>query len=72
MFNFVQNFAAIGLLLQQGHLGEAFEYAPFQMIMLLVFMVFYPIAIYFSFLAYREFKAMLADNGMIGSGGMGN
>lgn len=43
------------------------------MIVLCSFIVFYIGAVYVSFLAYREFKAMLYDNGL-GSmgGGIGN
>ena len=29
--------------------------------------IFYPIAVYFAFQAYREFKGMLFDNGMGGN-----
>ena len=39
------------------------------MILILVFLIFYPTAIYFCFKAYREFKGMLHDAGMLGGGG---
>lgn len=39
---------------------------------MLVFAVFYIIAIVISFYAYREFKGMMFDHGMGGAGGLGN
>ncbi len=41
------------------------------MLMMLTWLFFYPIAIYYSFMAYRVFKGLLYDNGMVGGGGMG-
>ena len=38
--------------------------------MILAFAIFYPISVYFCFKAYREFKGMLYDNGMMNGGGM--
>ena len=43
------------------------------MIVFILFIVFYVVAVYFCFKAYREFKGMLYDNGMGGAGGgLGN
>jgi hypothetical protein len=39
------------------------------MLLLMGFIIFYPIAIFFSFRAYKEFKGMLYDNGMGGQMG---
>ena len=40
--------------------------------MLLVFAVFYIVASVISFYAYREFKGMMFDNGLITPGGINN
>jgi hypothetical protein len=39
------------------------------MLLLMGFIIFYPIAIVFSFKAYKEFKGMIYDNGMGGQMG---
>lgn len=41
----------------------------FSVILTIVLIVFYITAIYFAFQAYKEFKGMLYDNGMVGGGG---
>ena len=43
----------------------------FSMVLVIVFAVFYVIAIYFAFKAYREFKGMLYDNDQGGAGMQG-
>ena len=65
-FNLVGYFSNVGLLLQQGKFGPYFTAGgvqTFLMILVIAFIVFYPIAIYFCFQAYKEFKGMLADHG---------
>ena len=73
IMGFVQNFAAIGMTMQNGTFGSNFESGSsgFQMMVLIVFCIFYFVAIYFAFQAYREFKGMLYDSGMGGGSGMG-
>ena len=72
MFGFVQNFAYIGLLIQDELLVIAFKgKLGFSITIMMAFCVFYIVAIYFSFHAYREFKGMMRDNGMSGSSMMG-
>jgi hypothetical protein len=44
----------------------------FHIVMLLVFVVFYIVAIVISFYAYREFKGMMFDHGMVSTGGLNN
>lgn len=41
------------------------------MMVLIIFCLFYFVAIYIAFLAYREFKGMMYDNGGGNSQGMG-
>ena len=40
--------------------------------MMMIFVIFYVVAITLVFYAYREFKGMLFDNGMGGPGGLNN
>lgn len=39
---------------------------------MMVFAIFYIVAITLCFYAYREFKGMMFDNGMGSAGGLGN
>ena len=75
MYNWVNFFSIIGFAIQQGKFASAFAAGGAStMIMLLIlsFLVFYPVAIYFCFKAYREFKGLLYDNGQLGTGGVAN
>ena len=73
--SWVSTFAVLGLLTQQ-HI-EGSTYNPFDdgltgfyVVLLIIFMVFYPAAVYVCFHAYREFKGMMFDQGRGGGGGM--
>ena len=74
MYNWISLFSVVGLLIQNGQFLDAFQGASTMvMILIMIFLVFYPTAVYFCFKAYREFKGMLHDNGMLGQrGGVGN
>ena len=66
MYNWVNFFSTVGFLLQLGGFGPAFTAggrSTMVMILIMSFLVFYPVAIYFCFKAYREFKGLLYDNG---------
>ncbi len=70
MYNWISLFSIVGLLIQNGQFSEAFQgSSAMVMILIMIFLVFYPTAVYFCFKAYREFKGMLQDNGMLGQGG---
>ena len=70
MYNWISLFSVVGLLIQNGQFSEAFQGSSAMiMILIIIFLVFYPTAVYFCFKAYREFKGMLQDNGMLGQGG---
>ncbi len=72
MYNWISLFSVVGLLIQNGQFVDAFQQSgttTMTMILIMVFLVFYPTAVYFCFKAYREFKGMLHDNGMLGQGG---
>lgn len=62
--------AGIGLLIQTGKFTDNFTQAStaFVTTLLVAFIVFYIVAVTICFYAYREFKGMLYDNGMGGSG----
>lgn len=62
----VTYFTAVGLWVQENEVGEAFRTNTFAALVVVFFTVFYPVAIYFVFQAYREFKGMLFDSGMGG------
>ena len=66
MNSWVSTFAILGLLTQQSIEGS--NYNPFDdgltgfyVILLVIFILFYPVAVYICFLAYREFKGMMFD-----------
>jgi hypothetical protein len=63
MMGIVQNFAAIGLTLQNGTFNSNFSSGAnaYSMVVIIMLFVFYFVAIYFAFIAYREFKGMLYD-----------
>ena len=69
---FIHGFASLGFLIQKGMFSQTFEnsYVGSYVIIMLVFEVFYFGAIICSFYAYREFKAMMFDNGMGSQGGI--
>ena len=71
MFNWIGLFSAVGLMIQKGMLGEVFRRATFGMIMIMVMLGFYPLVCFYCFRAYREFKGMMADHGMVGGRGGG-
>jgi hypothetical protein len=60
MYSFIQNFAYIGLLMQDGLLAYAFTTSKgLSVTIMMIFCVFYVVAVYFAFHAYREFKGMM-------------
>ena len=69
--NLIGSLAGIGLLLQTGKFASCFSsgFTSFAVVLLLIFIVFYAIAVYVAFQAYREFKGTMHDNGMGGAGG---
>ena len=58
--------AGIGLLIQNGKFVSGFtdKSTAFVMTMLVLFAIYYLVAIVICFYAYREFKGMLYDHGM--------
>lgn len=75
LYNWVTLTAAIGLAVQNGSLASIMGKGganTFMLVMVFLFILFYPVAVYFAFRAYREFKGMLYDNGMGGGSGMGS
>lgn len=70
--SFVQNFSFLGLLIQDNLFAYAFHgTSGLAMSLMIMMCVFYVVAIYFAFHAYREFKGMMHDNGMGGQSMMG-
>ena len=67
-------FCMIGLIIQRGMFGAVFSHSEmsFLIVMMMVFIVFYIGAITVCFYAYREFKGMMFDNGMVSPGGLNN
>jgi hypothetical protein len=65
MFALIQNFAYFGLLVQDSLLKIAFSTSSgaLNMSLTLALSIFYFVAIYFVFQAYKEFKGMLMDQG---------
>jgi ABC-type Fe3+ transport system permease subunit len=74
--SFVTTFATLGLLIQDAIEDDSLGVKPynpfnegltgFYTVLLVMFFVFYPLATYVSFQAYKEFKAMIYDSGMRG------
>ena len=74
--NFFVIFNQLGLAIQIGQLTDTMKEASFSQNLALIVMVllaiYYIVASFFCFYAYREFKGMLFDAGMGGNfGGMG-
>ena len=42
----------------------------FRMLLVMTMSMFYPLSLFFSFRAYREFKGLFFDNGMAGNPGV--
>ncbi len=76
MFDIVQYFSAVGLLIQQGQFGPCYrnenpKYCnPFSVTMVLIFLVFSMVALGVAFYAYRVFKAYAM--GQLANSGGGN
>ena len=71
MNNFLVVFCGIGLVVQNGEFPDFYtdQSKGFTMTVLIIFAVYYIVAIAISFYAYKEFKAMLYESGQ--GGGMG-
>lgn len=71
----VINLSMIGLLIQRGTFGRVFtssnDYA-FALVVMITQIIFYSVAIIVGFYAYREFKGMMFDNGLVAQGGIAN
>ena len=65
--------AGIGLIVQNGKFLSNFTSSSkaFAMTIMIIFAIFYVVAITICFYAYREFKGMLYDNGMGGPSSAG-
>ena len=73
MFSWVTLISALGLLLQRGELGDYLSAGgkyTFRMLIVLTMTFFYPLSLFFAFRAYREFKGLFYDNGMVGNAGL--
>ncbi|CDW90675.1 UNKNOWN [Stylonychia lemnae] len=62
---FISYFSSVGLSVQNDNFGSYWHggFKTFEALLSVAFLIFYPIAIYCSFQAYKEFKGMLYDNG---------
>ena len=71
MFDFVAGIDPIGLLVQNGTLFSIPSNALFSVLLEIVTVIFEPIAIYYVFQAYKEFKGAKMDStGGVGGGDM--
>mmetsp|Transcript_43111 Transcript_43111/g.31494 ORF Transcript_43111/g.31494 Transcript_43111/m.31494 type:complete len:158 (+) Transcript_43111:194-667(+) len=68
-YGLIMDISYVGLVLQDKIIGYSLNTNGYAVTVFTLFLIFYPGAIYISFLAYREFKGMLFDSGM-GAGGM--
>jgi hypothetical protein len=62
-YSFVNSVSAIGLLIQTASYHKSSNLNVFGIIMVCAMVIFYPIAIFFCFRAYKEFKGIAYDNG---------
>ena len=73
-FSWVTLASVLGLLIQR---GEFFNYLTiggkytFNMLLVMTMTLFYPLSLFFSFRAYREFKGLFFDHGIVGNQGVG-
>ena len=74
MFQWVNLVCLLGLLIQRGEFSSylsAGGKSTFRMLLVMTMTVFYPTSLFFAFRAYREFKGLFYDNGMMGGGNQG-
>ena len=73
--NFFTYFNVLGLLVQTGNFSDSFKTGSstntFAITIIILLSVYYIVATFICFYAYREFKGMMFDHGMGGGFGMG-